>query len=932
MIRLILLWLVLLNLSFPTTNLTSRVFAAEGAPLSFTLEAKEKVEFLEPIAIRVTLRNNSPSSFSLDTKTLRLSYENWHVVGSGGQWSGRGEGYPLEPEDRPAGRLELEPGTTLRLLFVHQYPTFELLGPTRVGYILSSTDPTTQRLLPTDIRELSVHIPPTKLMASVWSAASQPEREQSQAAFNEFLRFWARTEAQNNDEEKQEAEEKEGEAEDFQKQLTDEEFVTKTLFYLAGYALPFLNDATRDKDPFIRAQAVLAYPLAAGGIEEFDSYLDALDALGPRPQWALNLKRGHNKDQADWRMFAVRALSDPAATVRIAGVSVLTQKDWSDSENRIISATIGYPKNNPESELPERSEAEDKREALRELETVKALAKDADKGVRAAVQRYLTRFVDQSPGADLVADAVVDPDPTVRQKALDALLSSPEPPSLQAINRAFAQAKGDTALSLIPLLLEQENSTLAAVLGKDFVKRSEAERLNIMGAIAGHNDSAAIELIKSGLNDPAATVQRVAMMRLLAVPADTSIPIIDTYLRRAPVELKSLAEAVRTEISTRQLWPFLKSTDNYQAGAAESVFPSRNGTAPVRSPDGKWIAYEETGWGRPGGSGGFGRSNRISITHVVGTSGEQDRVVSDMFLVNWMSDSKRIGTARDAFVAISDLDGNVLAEFGELLEKQYRSDYAPGVAWTTTDLRSQFGGSMPHQKRLSGSENFGFGEGGAFSPDGKWYGPLQDEKGFFFLTADGQRLSLKLPPDERYKGALWSPDGRYVRVGDDDNWLIVDMQTLRYYKLQNVSDGDFNKSRPGWNPWSEDGTRLTFVRDGQIWIADALGNSAKQITFDATRKGLPIFSPDGRSVAYRTWQLNKRQNYPRVDRTDLWVVDLASTLVTRVTKQANWTIMNFDWLDNQTLICDRFEEEERFFPAPRSSLRRISLINSGRDN
>src|SRR5919106_3992082 len=54
-----------------------------------------------------------------------------------------------------------------------------------------------------------------------------------------------------------------------------------------------------------------------------------------------------------------------------------------------------------------------------------------------------------------------------------------------------------------------------------------------------------------------------------------------------------------------------------RSGAVEAIFPSQNGTMPVTSPDGQWIAYVETGWGRPGGSGGFGRSNLINITHVV---------------------------------------------------------------------------------------------------------------------------------------------------------------------------------------------------------------------------------------------------------------------------------------------------------------------------
>jgi hypothetical protein len=55
------------------------------------LETKEKVvQFFEPLAIRVVLRNNSRSTVSLNTKNLRLVAQGWHDVGSAGAWSGRG--------------------------------------------------------------------------------------------------------------------------------------------------------------------------------------------------------------------------------------------------------------------------------------------------------------------------------------------------------------------------------------------------------------------------------------------------------------------------------------------------------------------------------------------------------------------------------------------------------------------------------------------------------------------------------------------------------------------------------------------------------------------------------------------------------------------------------------------------------------------------
>lgn len=42
---------------------------------------------------------------------------------------------------------------------------------------------------------------------------------------------------------------------------------------------------------------------------------------------------------------------------------------------------------------------------------------------------------------------------------------------------------------------------------------------------------------------------------------------------------------------------------------------------PIPSPNGKMIAYVRTGWGREGGSGGFGRSNLVSEVMVMTENG-----------------------------------------------------------------------------------------------------------------------------------------------------------------------------------------------------------------------------------------------------------------------------------------------------------------------
>jgi len=875
--------------------------------LDFRLETKDKtVQFFEPLTIRVVLRNNSRSSISLNTKNLRLIADRWDVVGSNGAWSGE-EGQPLQTEDQPAGQVDLLPGASLRLLLVDEYPTYQLLGPVRVAYRLSSKEPATKRWLPADPRRVSYEIAPTQLMSAVWAAETESDREKVKPLFNDFLRFLAK------------AVEAEKQETDLQKQLRDDAYAARTLYYLAGYALPFLNDALKDQDPLIREQAVLAYPYACDGIAQFDAYLSDLNKIVPPPQWAAKLRHNHNQEQADWREFALRALNDRAPAVRIAGLKVLTNLD--PAGIAFMAGYIGTPK-------PPSQEWDSLRP--KEIESIKTLAKDPDAGVRTAVQEYLTKFAGNGIAANTVSDALADPNPAVREKALDAFLRSPDPPPIETLKRAFSVTTGKTAVSLIPLLFEQEDSTLATTLAIKFVNRSDEERLAIMTATAGHADAAALDLIKSGLNDPSLLVQRAGLLRLLPFPSATATPILQDYLRRGPSELKPLAEAVKNEIETRRHWTFLRQA----ASATESVFPSTNGTRPQTSPDGKWIAYEETGWGRPGGTGGFGRTNLISISHVIRTDGTDDRVVSDMFLVGWMADSKRVGTARDGFAAISDFNGSVVAEFGNSGAEKYQYSSKRAVHWTKDDLRSQFGAFMPHQKHLDGSENYGFAEGGAFSPDGKWYGLLQDNKGMFLLAVDGQRVPITIRAGFSRRRPLtkWSPNGRYVQLSGESSWLIIDLQTRNaMYEIEmddTVFPGDCH-SRCEGNPWSKDAARLAFVRNGQIWVSDALGRNAKQVTFDSTRKVSPVFSPDGRSIAYLTWQPDSRRHYLQLGPTDLWVVDVESTLVIRLTSRATGRINNLDWLDDHTLIFDRLERDEnpllRGFPS--SSLRRLSLTN-----
>jgi hypothetical protein len=518
----------------------------------------------------------------------------------------------------------------------------------------------------------------------------------------------------------------------------------------------------------------------------------------------------------------------------------------------------------------------------------------------------------------------------VRNAALTALERSPEPPPLAILERAFRSAKGEAALRLIRLLFEQEYVDFPATLLADFNKRTEAERLTIMTLIAGHTDLATMDLTVMGLRDPSLEVQRAALMRLLAFPREKAIALLSSYTKKPP--LRQLEQAVRSEIESRRLWPFLSSDAGLQAMASETVFPSFNGTVPMVSPDGQWVAYVETGWGRPGGSGGMGRSNLLSLVHAVRRDGSGDRLVSDLFLAGWMPDSKRIASARDGYAAICDLEGNVVTEFGSPLDKQYLSQRGD---WKS-DPRHQWGNRMPKSRRLPKAEDFDFGEDGAFSPDGKWFGPMLGNGVAHFIDSSGRMIKVKLPGDfiGRPYRASWSPDGRHVvlmNLGDESGAVVIDARTWAAKAIQGVdpiyrnSDWEYRKCR--WNPWSKDGSRLAFLRNGQVWIATPDGGNAKQLTFDSARKAYPVFSRDSNRIAYVSCQADNRRHYERMGSTDLWVVDIETTLCVRVTAPSSRRIYCLDWIDDQTLIFDRVDENA--LTGSGSSLIQLSLQQSG---
>lgn len=891
-----------------------------GGLVVVSLDVRDKtIQFGEALDILVTLQNQGKEPVTIPPDALLLKNDGWTGFPGGG--SGLGECALVRAGIFSKEAFTLQPGESVAMTGSNIEMAAETLGPMKAEFIIETENESLARELggPSEFT-VSYYVMPSRLIASAWVAKTAEERQRLQSQIKEVLLLGSKDEG-----------------------WRDRNYVEGTLTYMGCYAMPLLESAMKDSDPVVRRQAASSLSHAAWSAGQLNAFIEYLLENKEGRAWAAAVgKCDETHALQESIRLAMAALSDQDPRVRVAAISGLTQRAALESNLRRSLA-----------DSPRRKESMKERERQiydsvglvdPALPLVQKLTADADPGVRSEAQKFLAIFAAQQKVAGNVAVSLADPDAAVRAQALEALRRSPEPPPMATIEKAFASARGEVALGLIELMFEREDSQLAARLTSGFKERTPAERLMILTAIAGHSDEAALNLVTLGLKDADAGVCRAALLRLLAFPGAQAVALIKANSAALSPEVRDVAAAVQRELESRVLFPFL----GHGAGSAtERPFPSREGTGPVVSPDGKWVAYVEIGWGRPGGSGGMGRSNLLSLTHVVRSDGSADHLVSDMFLAGWMADSRHLGSARDGFAAVVNLNGKVVTEFGEPLDEPYSGRGIGREVWPTSEARHQFGVRMPHSKGFQSRSmdprtmiDLDYGEDAAFSPDGKWFGPRRVNDRWQFVDEEGEKAEVPVPADSGFWGsrAIWSADGAHVviiplhpsnsggrgKIVEPSKAFVIDFlgqavkAELEVDQVPWIGEWDYRKGR--WNPWSKDGKHVAFIRRGQVWIADGDGDNARQVTFDAANKVFPTFSPDGKRLAYLTWQYDERGGYTRLGPTDLWVVDLTTGLAVRVTHADAGRIEDLDWLGDNTLIYDRLDQGGR-----RSCLRTASL-------
>ncbi len=325
-----------------------------------------------------------------------------------------------------------------------------------------------------------------------------------------------------------------------------------------------------------------------------------------------------------------------------------------------------------------------------------------------------------------------------------------------------------------------------------------------------------------------------------------------------------------------------------RTAAAQTLLSDENAYNPVPSPDGKRIAAVRTGWFRPGGSGGLGRSNLRSEIIILDRAGSKvsPKSLADSFVADWNQDG--IVSFRDWSYALISEDGSVHQQGRVCLPKvvlKPSSGCVERVAYLSTI------GSFVwvHQE---------FGDSVLVTPRAE-LSPHHHEK---FL---GEWLVPS--PDERYIAVGPGRLGRTLNIYDLREKAWIELGAAIMHPAQG-----WDWMEPSWSPWFADSSKLAFFTADGLVVSSPDGKRQRVVLPTKEPAGLAVPSPDGRAIAYATFASQPRTsgpgNMPIWNCTGIWVVGLdQSSQPRRLTGPTPSLTYDLRWQDNQHLVFDRVE-------------------------
>lgn len=329
------------------------------------------------------------------------------------------------------------------------------------------------------------------------------------------------------------------------------------------------------------------------------------------------------------------------------------------------------------------------------------------------------------------------------------------------------------------------------------------------------------------------------------------------------------------------------TTSMFLLGAAAQVqLSDENAYNPIPSPDGKKIVAVRTGWHRPGGSGGLGRSNLRSDLIILDRTGRTlSESLADSFVADWKQDG--IVSFRDWSYALISEDGSI---------RQQGRVCPPEIAVSPTCV-----------ERVAYISTIG-----SFV----WVRQVWGDSAL--VTPRGE---LSPHHREKYLGE-WlvpSPDERYIAAGDGhlgSSLSIYDSRAKVWFDLGAVimhPDRSWNWMEPSWSPWFADSSKLAYFTTEGLIVSSSDGSRKRVVLRTQEPAGLAVPSPDGRAIAYATFASRPRPSGPGYNPiwncTGIWMVGLEEPgRPRRLTGPTPSLTYALRWLDNQHLVFDRVEQ------------------------